>query len=109
MVNAGRIAGQGGMLSFGHSAYFGIGTFATIHAMNALGGEGLLRAGAVTLLGGAAIMLALVPVDHLHGHVAANFLAPAPMEPPFHCLIASGGHTLLTRVEDHASFTVLGT
>ena len=56
----------------------------------------------------AARRLPLAPVDHLHGHVAANFLAPAPMEPPFHCLIASGGHTLLTRVEDHASFTVLG-
>jgi N6-L-threonylcarbamoyladenine synthase len=56
----------------------------------------------------AARRLPLAPVDHLHGHVAANFLAPTPMEPPFHCLIASGGHTLLTRVEDHASFTVLG-
>jgi branched-chain amino acid transport system permease protein len=36
------LAGQGGMLSFGHAAYFGIGAFATIHAMNALGGNGLL-------------------------------------------------------------------
>ena len=35
------------------------------------------------------------PVDHLQGHVAANFLAPDPIEPPFLCLIASGGHTLL--------------
>ena len=52
--------------------------------------------------------LPLAPVDHLHGHVAANFLAPAPMEPPFHCLIASGGHTLLAHVDDHDSFTVLG-
>ena len=34
------LAGQGGMLSFGHAAYFGVGTFATIHAMNALGGAG---------------------------------------------------------------------
>jgi N6-L-threonylcarbamoyladenine synthase len=52
--------------------------------------------------------LPLAAVDHLQGHVAANFLAPAPMEPPFICLIASGGHTLLTRVEDHAGFTLLG-
>jgi N6-L-threonylcarbamoyladenine synthase len=52
--------------------------------------------------------LPLAPVDHLQGHVAANFLAPEPMEPPFTCLIASGGHTLLTRVEDHAGFTLLG-
>lgn len=36
------LAGQGGMLSFGHAAYFGIGAFATLHAMNALNGEGLL-------------------------------------------------------------------
>lgn len=36
------LAGQGGMLSFGHAAYFGIGAFATLHAMNALGGAGLL-------------------------------------------------------------------
>jgi N6-L-threonylcarbamoyladenine synthase len=56
----------------------------------------------------AARRLPLAPVDHLQGHVAANFLAPEPMEPPFTCLIASGGHTLLTRVEDHAGFTLLG-
>jgi N6-L-threonylcarbamoyladenine synthase len=55
--------------------------------------------------------LPLVPVDHLQGHVAANFLRSGDepiLEPPFLCLIASGGHTLLARVEDHASFTVLG-
>jgi N6-L-threonylcarbamoyladenine synthase len=48
-------------------------------------------------------------VDHLHGHVAASFLAPSRFEPPFLSLIASGGHTLLARVEDHGpSFEVLG-
>jgi N6-L-threonylcarbamoyladenine synthase len=52
--------------------------------------------------------LPLVPVDHLQGHVAANFLAPEPFDPPFVCLIASGGHTLLARVEDRSSFAVLG-
>jgi len=52
--------------------------------------------------------LPLAPVDHLQGHVAANFLAPDPFEPPFVCLIASGGHTLLARVEDRHGFTVLG-
>jgi N6-L-threonylcarbamoyladenine synthase len=50
----------------------------------------------------------LTGVDHLHGHVAANFLAPDPLEPPFLCLVASGGHTLLAGVRDHASFEVLG-
>ncbi|HEY9238385.1 MAG TPA: branched-chain amino acid ABC transporter permease, partial [Burkholderiaceae bacterium] len=36
------LCGQAGMLSFGHAAYFGVGAFATVHAMNALGGAGLL-------------------------------------------------------------------
>jgi N6-L-threonylcarbamoyladenine synthase len=53
--------------------------------------------------------LPLAPVDHLQGHVAANFLAPEPFEPPFLCLIASGGHTFLARVEDRDGYTVLGT
>lgn len=52
--------------------------------------------------------LPMVGVDHLHGHVAANFLAPDPLEPPFLCLVASGGHTLLAGVNDRASFEVLG-
>jgi tRNA N6-adenosine threonylcarbamoyltransferase len=53
--------------------------------------------------------LPLIPVDHLHGHVAANFLEPEPLEPPFLCLIASGGHTLLAGVREHTGFEVLGT
>jgi N6-L-threonylcarbamoyladenine synthase len=56
----------------------------------------------------AARELPLAPVDHLQGHVAANFLPPDPMEPPFVCLIASGGHTMLTRVRDHAGHELLG-
>jgi len=52
--------------------------------------------------------LPLVPVDHLQGHVAANFLEPEPLEPPFLCLVASGGHTLLAAVRDHAGHEVLG-
>jgi N6-L-threonylcarbamoyladenine synthase len=52
--------------------------------------------------------LPLAPVDHLQGHVAANFLEPDPFEPPFLCLVASGGHTFLARVEDHHGYTVLG-
>ena len=50
----------------------------------------------------------LVGVDHLHGHVAANFLEPDALEPPFVCLIASGGHTLLAGVREHGGFEVLG-
>lgn len=48
------LAGQGGMLSFGHAAYFGIGSFATIHAMNAVGGAGLLSTPFLPLIGGMA-------------------------------------------------------
>jgi N6-L-threonylcarbamoyladenine synthase len=50
----------------------------------------------------------LIPVDHLEGHVAANFLEPEPLDPPFLCLVASGGHTLLAGVRDHSSFETLG-
>jgi N6-L-threonylcarbamoyladenine synthase len=50
----------------------------------------------------------MVGVDHLHGHVAANFLEPDPLEPPFLCLIASGGHTLLAGVRSHGEFETLG-
>ena len=53
--------------------------------------------------------LPLVPVDHLHGHVASLYLEPDPVEPPFLCLLASGGHTLLLEVRDHAGYRVLGT
>jgi N6-L-threonylcarbamoyladenine synthase len=42
--------------------------------------------------------LPLVPVDHLHGHVASLFLRPTDLEPPFTCLLASGGHTMLLDV-----------
>ena len=52
--------------------------------------------------------LPLVPVDHLHGHVSSLFLEPGAVEPPFVCLLASGGHTLLLDVRDRSRFTVLG-
>ena len=53
--------------------------------------------------------LPLVPVDHLHGHVASLYLQPEPLEPPFLCLLASGGHTLLLDVQEHGSYAVVGT
>ena len=56
----------------------------------------------------AARALPMVEVDHLHGHVADNFLEPDPLEPPFLCLIASGGHTLLAGVSDKQGFETLG-
>ena len=56
-----------------------------------------------------ALRLPLIPVDHLHGHVASLFLKPEPVEPPFLCLLASGGHTLLLDVQDKSGFRILGT
>jgi N6-L-threonylcarbamoyladenine synthase len=54
----------------------------------------------------AARQLPIAPVDHLQGHVAANFAGG--FDPPFLCLIASGGHTLLARVTDHQGYETLG-
>ena len=53
--------------------------------------------------------LPLVPVDHLHGHVASLYLQPDPVDPPFLCLLASGGHTLLLDVREHGRIELLGT
>ena len=52
--------------------------------------------------------LPLVPVNHLHGHVMASTLGEHPIEPPFLCLVASGGHTFLASVEEPGSYRVLG-
>jgi N6-L-threonylcarbamoyladenine synthase len=73
-------------------------------------GPGLVGALLVGLASAKALAAArglpLVPVDHLQGHVAANFLGG--FEPPFVCLVASGGHTFVARVESHDGFEVLG-
>jgi N6-L-threonylcarbamoyladenine synthase len=53
--------------------------------------------------------LPLVAIDHLDGHVASLYLEPEPLEPPFLCLLASGGHTLLLDVRSHTEREVLGT
>ena len=66
-------------------------------------GPGLIGALLVGLSAAKALAFArrlpLVPVNHLHGHVAALYLEPDPVEPPFLALLASGGHTLLASVE----------
>ena len=53
--------------------------------------------------------LPLVPVDHLRGHVASLYLDPEPLEPPFLCLLASGGHTMLVDVPEAGAFRPIGT
>jgi N6-L-threonylcarbamoyladenine synthase len=75
-------------------------------------GPGLVGALLVGLSAAKAIAwargLPLVPVDHLRGHVATLYLEPDPLDPPFTCLLASGGHTLVLAVRDHKGFDVLG-
>jgi N6-L-threonylcarbamoyladenine synthase len=53
--------------------------------------------------------LPLVPVDHLEGHLASLYLEPESVEPPFTCLLASGGHTLLLAVRERGRSQRLGT
>jgi N6-L-threonylcarbamoyladenine synthase len=56
----------------------------------------------------AARRLPLAPTDHLHGHVVASTLGADPIASPYLCLVASGGHTFLARVDECASYRVLG-
>ena len=50
----------------------------------------------------------LIPVHHIRGHIAANYIAFPELTPPFLCLVASGGHTLLVDVKDYTSFETVG-
>jgi N6-L-threonylcarbamoyladenine synthase len=95
-----------------HEALDGIGLDA-IDRIAVTQGPGLVGALLVGLAAAKGIAwgrgLPLVPVDHLHGHVSSLYLEPDPVEPPFLCLQASGGHTRLLDVQEHARFRVLGT
>ena len=51
----------------------------------------------------------LIPVHHIRGHIAANYLAYPELEPPFLCLVVSGGHTMLVNVRDYTDMEILGT
>lgn len=50
----------------------------------------------------------LVPVHHIKGHITANFLAHPDLEPPFICLVASGGHSHIVKVSGYTEFEILG-
>jgi tRNA N6-adenosine threonylcarbamoyltransferase len=75
-----------------------------VQLVSVTAGPGLIGALLVGVAAAKAIAwarrLPLVPVDHLHGHVASLYLQPDPLEPPFLCLLASGGHTLLLDVRE---------
>ena len=50
----------------------------------------------------------LIGVDHITGHIAANYLTYPELEPPFMCIIASGGHSHIVRVDGYTEFTLIG-
>jgi N6-L-threonylcarbamoyladenine synthase len=88
-------------------------SLADLDAVAVTEGPGLIGALLVGLSAAKGIAFArrlpLVPVNHLHGHLAALYLEPDPLEPPFLCLLASGGHTLLLDVRGYDDEHVLGT
>ncbi len=88
-------------------------TLADVDRVAVTQGPGLIGALLVGLAAAKAVAwsrrLPLVPVDHLDGHVASLYLQPEPLEPPFLCLLASGGHTLLLDVRSHSEQELLGT
>ena len=51
----------------------------------------------------------LIPVHHIRGHIAANYLAYPELKPPFLCLVVSGGHTMIVHVKDYTDMEILGT
>jgi N6-L-threonylcarbamoyladenine synthase len=87
-------------------------TLADVDRIAVTQGPGLIGALLVGLSAAKALAwargLPLVPVDHLDGHVASLYLAPDPVEPPFVCLLASGGHTLLLEVRERGRARRLG-
>jgi tRNA N6-adenosine threonylcarbamoyltransferase len=87
-------------------------TLADVEAVAVTEGPGLIGALLVGLSAAKAIAFArrlpLIPVDHLHGHVAALYLQPHPVEPPFLALLASGGHTMILEVTDRRGYRCIG-
>lgn len=56
-----------------------------------------------------ALNVPFIPVHHIRGHIAANYIAFDDLEPPFTALVASGGHTIIVDVEDYTKMKLLGT
>ncbi len=75
-------------------------------------GPGLVGALLVGVSAGKALAMAwnkpLIPVNHIQGHISANYVAFPDLEPPFVCLVASGGHSHIVHVTDYTVMQVLG-
>lgn len=73
---------------------------------------GLIGAVLVGVNFGKAVAMALnkplIPVHHIRGHIAANYLANPKLEPPFVCLVVSGGHTMIVDVQDYTKMNIIG-
>ncbi len=83
-----------------------------IDAIGVTYGPGLVGALLVGVAAAKAIAWArkipLVGVHHIEGHISANYIEHPDLEPPFLCLVASGGHTHLVKVEDYGKYEILG-
>ena len=87
-------------------------TFSDIDAIAVTYGPGLVGALLVGVSSAKALSFALkkplIAVNHIRGHICANFLAHPDLEPPFVCLVASGGHSHIVTVKDYTEFEILG-
>lgn len=87
-------------------------TYNDLSAVAVTYGPGLIGALLVGVSAAKAIASAknipLIAVNHIHGHIAANYLAHDDLKPPFICLVASGGHSHILLVEDYLKFKILG-
>ena len=86
--------------------------FSDIDLVGVTYGPGLVGALLVGVSAAKAVAMALdkplVPVHHIRGHICANYLQYPDLEPPFLCLVASGGHSHIVLVQDYTSYRVLG-
>lgn len=87
-------------------------TFSDIDAIGVTYGPGLVGALLVGVAEAKAIAYArnlpLVGVHHIEGHISANYIENKELEPPFLCLVVSGGHTHLVRVENYGKYQIIG-
>ena len=87
-------------------------TLDDIDAIGVTYGPGLVGALLVGVAEAKAIAFAknlpLVGVHHIEGHISANYIEHPDLEPPFLCLVVSGGHTHLVRVKDYGTYEILG-
>lgn len=83
-----------------------------IDAIAVTSGPGLVGALLVGVSAAKALSMAwgkpLIPVNHIKGHISANYVAFKELKPPFICLVASGGHSHIVHVKDYTKMSVLG-